>query len=99
MDSDSINHDIILLTKTNVVQNEDALSYHRVRGLYHLAVVFVVTITHQSSFRSGEDGDVMGRDSAALLHVQTVDFREYCDAGMTALVTSLPACEYSGDCW
>ena len=44
MDSDSINHDIILLTKTNVVQNEDALSYHRVRGLYFQAVVFEASI-------------------------------------------------------
>ena len=34
----------ILLTKTAAAQNEDALSYHRVRGLYFQAVVFVVTI-------------------------------------------------------
>ena len=32
---------IILLTKTTAAQNEDALSYHRVRGLYFQAVVFV----------------------------------------------------------
>ena len=30
----------ILLTKTAAAQNEDALSYHRVRGLYIQAVVF-----------------------------------------------------------
>ena len=30
----------ILLTKTTATQNEDALSYHRVRGLYFKAVVF-----------------------------------------------------------
>ena len=30
----------ILLTKTTAAQNEVALSYHRVRGLYFLAVVF-----------------------------------------------------------
>ena len=30
-----------LLTKTTAAQNEDALSYHKVRGLYFLAVVFV----------------------------------------------------------
>ena len=30
--------------KTTAAQNEVALSYHRVRGLYFLAVVFVVTI-------------------------------------------------------
>ena len=34
----------ILLTKTTAEQNEDALSYHRVRGLYFLAVVFVRSI-------------------------------------------------------
>ena len=34
----------ILLTKTNAAQNEDAHSYHSVRGIYYLAVVFVGTI-------------------------------------------------------
>ena len=34
----------ILLTKTTAAQNEAALSYHKVRGLYFLAVAFVVTI-------------------------------------------------------
>ena len=34
----------ILLTKTTAAQNEDALSYYRVRGLYFLAVVFVRSI-------------------------------------------------------
>ena len=33
-----------LLTKTTAAQNEDALSYPRVRGLYFQAVVFVATI-------------------------------------------------------
>ena len=36
---------IILLTKTTAAQNEDALSYHRVRGLYFQAVVFTAAIT------------------------------------------------------
>ena len=31
----------IRLTKTTDAQNEDALSYHKVRGLYFMAVVFV----------------------------------------------------------
>ena len=35
---------VILLTKTTAAQNEDALSYHKVRGLYFLAVVFVGSI-------------------------------------------------------
>ena len=35
---------IILLTKTTAAQNDFALSYHRVRGLYSLAVDFVATI-------------------------------------------------------
>ena len=34
----------ILLTKTTAAQNEDALSYPKVRGLYFLAVVFVRNI-------------------------------------------------------
>ena len=34
----------ILLTKTTAAQNEDALRYRRVRGLYFQAVVFVATI-------------------------------------------------------
>ena len=38
-------HIIILLTKTTAAQNEVALSHHRVRGLYFLAVVFAATIT------------------------------------------------------
>ena len=35
---------IILLTKITAAQNEGALSYHRVRGLYFMAVVFAATI-------------------------------------------------------
>ena len=35
---------IILLTKITFTQNEVALSYHRVRGLYFLAVIFAATI-------------------------------------------------------
>ena len=31
----------VLLTKTTAAQNEAALNYHRGRGLYFLAVVFV----------------------------------------------------------
>ena len=34
----------IVLTKTTATQNEVALSYHRVRGLYFMAVVFVRSI-------------------------------------------------------
>ena len=34
----------MLLTKTTAAQNEVALSYHKVRGLCFLAVVFVATI-------------------------------------------------------
>ena len=37
-------HDCIILTKTTAAQNEVALSYHRVRGLYFQAVVFEATI-------------------------------------------------------
>ena len=38
----------ILLTKTIAAQNEDALSYHRLRRLYFLVVVFEATIRFQS---------------------------------------------------
>ena len=38
----------ILLTKTTAAQNEVALSYHRVRGLYFLAVVFATTVIYNS---------------------------------------------------
>ena len=34
----------MLLAKTTAVQNEDALSYLRVRGLYFVAVVFAANI-------------------------------------------------------
>ena len=34
----------ILLTKTTVARNDAALGYHRVRGLYSLAIVFEATI-------------------------------------------------------
>ena len=33
-----------LLTKITATQNEVALSYHRVRGIYFLAVFFAMTI-------------------------------------------------------
>ena len=36
--------EIILLTKTTAAQNEVALNYHKVRGLYIQAVVFAATI-------------------------------------------------------
>ena len=35
----------ILLTKITAVQNEVALSYNRVRGLYSLAVIFAANIS------------------------------------------------------
>ena len=40
--------DIILPTKTTAARNGVALSYHRVRGLYFLAVVFAATILKQN---------------------------------------------------
>ena len=41
----------ILLTKTTAAQNEVALSYHTVRGLYFLAVVFVRSIYEVSNMK------------------------------------------------
>ena len=43
----------ILLTKTTAAQTEVALTYHKVRGLYFMAVVFATTIilTHKGSER------------------------------------------------
>ena len=43
-------NDNILFTKITATQTEVALSYHRVRGLYFLAVIFVVTNIFFSSF-------------------------------------------------
>ena len=40
----------ILLTKTTAARNEVALSYHKVRGLYFLAVVFAVSIVILNPF-------------------------------------------------
>ena len=42
---------IILVTKTTAVQNEDALSYYRVRGLYFLAFAFVTNIDFVYHFK------------------------------------------------
>ena len=36
----------ILLTKTTAAQNEVALSYHKVRGVHFLAVVFVYEVSN-----------------------------------------------------
>ena len=44
IDKKYINMIYMLLTKTAATQNEVALSYHTVRGLYFLAVVFVATM-------------------------------------------------------
>ena len=41
----------ILLTKRTAAQNEDTLSYHRVRGLYFQAVVFVATISARMCYK------------------------------------------------
>ena len=40
----------IHLTNTTAAQNEVALSYHSMRGLYFLAVVFVRSIVIMTSF-------------------------------------------------
>ena len=42
-------YEIILLTKISVTQNEVALSFHRVRGLYFLVVTVEVTIILNSN--------------------------------------------------
>ena len=46
-----VNISTILLVITTAAQNVDALSYHRLRGLYFLAVVFVTTILIQGILR------------------------------------------------
>ena len=43
-------YDNIRLTKTTAAQNDDALSYHSVRGQCFQAVVFVATKINMSSF-------------------------------------------------
>ena len=55
---------IILLIKTTAMQTEVALSYHKVRGQYFLADIFVVNIVILLLFsKKGErDGDQKSRD-------------------------------------
>ena len=55
-----VNHGYNILTKTTAAQYEDALSYLRlrVRGLYHLAVVFVTTI----GVRGYTRGDILSNE-------------------------------------
>ena len=36
--------DTMILAKTTAAQNEASLSYHKVRGLFFLAIVFAATI-------------------------------------------------------
>ena len=43
---------IIILTKTFAVENGVALTYHNVRGLYFLAVVFAVTINRSCTVKT-----------------------------------------------
>ena len=47
---------IILLTKIISPQNEVALSFHRMRGLYFLAVIFAATICN-------DDSDILNNNS------------------------------------
>ena len=42
----------IPLTQTIAAQNEVALSYHRVRGQYFMAVVFATTIVYSSPHKA-----------------------------------------------
>ena len=49
----------ILLTKATAAQNEDALSYYTVRGLYFLAVVFVRRLFHPNILQNSTN-DVIG---------------------------------------
>ena len=48
---------LILLTKTTAARNEAALSYHKVRGLNFLAVIFAATIIVISQFSTCIYGD------------------------------------------
>ena len=48
-----------LLTKTTAEQSEVALSYHRVRGLCFLAVVFATTIHENINTRSARVSNVV----------------------------------------
>ena len=43
--NEALSFDTILLIKIIAAQNEAALSYRKVRGLYFLAVIFAATIT------------------------------------------------------
>ena len=43
----------MLLTKITAAQNEVALSYHKLRGLYFLAAVFTATFVIKRNLKSG----------------------------------------------
>ena len=45
---------IILLTKTTAAQNDVALTSHKVRGLYFMAVVFATIIDRQLCYLMGD---------------------------------------------
>ena len=51
-----------LLIKTTAARNEVALSYHRVRGLYFLAVVFAATIYIYVSINASMDHSPIKND-------------------------------------
>ena len=56
---------IIVLTKTTVAQDEDALSYYRMRGLYSLSVVFAAAIANLFYF------GIISLSRAAVIWVDT----------------------------
>ena len=48
----------ILITKTTAAQNEVALSYHKLRGLYFLAIIFAATIIRTLEILPGNKSSI-----------------------------------------
>ena len=69
----------ILLTKITAAQNEVALSYHRVRGLYFLAAIFAATIVHSKTDVKSTLSGIMGVGAilCGVLVITKIDTRVY----------------------
>ena len=90
---------IILLTKTTAAQNEVALSYHKVRGLYFLAVVLRRLYTNVCSqelyiYSSTLDEFTLS-NSTMLYHVDGLKMGEWYDGpqkdGKRSFTSFIPA--------
>ena len=67
-----LNGAIALLIKTTAAQNEDALSYYSVRGLYFLAVISVRSIWYMQDIMLSMEDEILLNESLYTLHYVTI---------------------------